>query len=167
MYSHAGLFDGVFRQVAWVTNDMDRALAAYAADYGVPRWLELRNFRMKTGPDANAQVHIALAVRGGVELELIQPLGGADKVYRQILSDEPGLQLHFHHICYRLESATALAGVRRAAEAKGRAVVLQGDTATGTEYFYIDDRPTLGHHIEYIYYPPDDLQRLTAAIPVI
>ncbi|MEJ0045290.1 MAG: VOC family protein [Rhodospirillales bacterium] len=166
MHAEASLFDGIFRQVAWVTNDMDRALAAYAADYGVKRWLELRNFSLPTGPDTHANVHIALAVRGGVELELIQPLGGDDRVYRQILTQNLGLQLHFHHICYRLITAEALAGVRHAAEARGRAVVLHGATATGTEYFYVDDRPTLGHHIEYIYYSPDDLRQLASAIPV-
>ena len=78
-----GLFPGAFRQVAWITNDLDRAMAAFAADYGVPRWLELRNFKLLTGPGTYADVHIALAVRGGVELELIQPLGGDDHVYRQ------------------------------------------------------------------------------------
>jgi hypothetical protein len=159
------LFSGAFRQVAWVTNDLDRAMAAFAADYGVPRWLELRNFKLPTGPGTHAAVHVALAVRGGVELELIQPLGADDHVYRQILTADPALQIHFHHICYRLESAEALADVRHAAEAKGRAIVLQGEPATGTAYFYIDDRPTLGHHIEYIYYPPADLQQLAASIP--
>jgi hypothetical protein len=159
------LFHGVFRQVAWITNDFDRALASFAADYGVPRWLELRNFKLLTGPGTHADVHIALAVRGGVELELIQPLGGDDRVYRQALTADPALQINFHHICYRLESAEALAAVRHAAEAKGRAIALHGEIATGTAYFYIDDRPTLGHHIEYIYYPPADLRQLSAAIP--
>jgi hypothetical protein len=160
------MFGGIFRQIAWITNDFDGALAAFEADYGVPRWFELRDFSLQTGPGAFAKAHFAMAVRGGVELEVIQPLGGADQVYRQILTGESGLQLHMHHICYRLESAAALARMRQGAEAKGRAIVLEGSTESGTEYFYIDDRHVLGHHIEYIYYPPDDLQRLDAAIPV-
>jgi hypothetical protein len=39
-------------------------------------------------------------------------------------------------------------------------------TDSGTAYFYTDDRVTLGHYIEYIYYPEADYARLEAAIPV-
>jgi hypothetical protein len=160
-----GLFEGKFRQIAWITNDMDAAMAAFARDYSVPRWLDLRELPIQTGPDGAAMCNVALAVRGGVEFELIQPLGGADKVYSQVLTDEPGLQVRFHHICYRLETLEALEAVRERARQAGRSIVLEGGTPSGVRYFYTDERARLGHHVEYIYYPPADLEQLTAAVP--
>ena len=168
MTPKAGLFDGHFRQMAWITNDLDAALKLFEAHYGVRNWLVLRDYRMQTkaGPDDYAQAHIALALRGGLELELIQPLGGADQVYRQVLTDDPGLQLRFHHVCYRYDTAETIRAVRAAAEAKGWAIVLEGGDGNGLDYFYTDDRAMLGHHVEHIYYPPEHLEQLKAVIPV-
>jgi hypothetical protein len=163
--SEAGLFAGRFRQTAWITNDFDRALEVFKRDYGVPAWLELRDYDMQTGEGAFAKAHIALARRGGVELEVIQPLDGADQVYRTVLTDAPGLQIRFHHVCFLYDEAEALEQVRQAARAKGRPIVLEGGMENGLRYFYTDERATLGHHIEYIYYPAEMLAALDAAIP--
>jgi hypothetical protein len=163
----AGLFEGIFRQTAWITNDMDGALDLFARDYGITEWLQFRNFNMQTGPDRFADTHFSLAKRGGIELELIQPLGGADEVYVQALQGKPnGLKVCFHHICYLQQTREALERLRAAAQARGREIVLSGLTDSGTTYFYTDDRATLGHHIEYIYYPEADYTHLEAIIPV-
>jgi hypothetical protein len=163
----AKLFEGAFRQTAWVTNDMDAAIAMFARDYGAANWYRAQNRSLQTGPDAFALTHVALARRGGNELELIQPLGGADLVYAQGLKPRrEGFHVCFHHICYMLPSREALESVRQAAQARGRAIVLSGSSETGTTYFYTDDRHVLGHYVEYIYCPQDYYDRLEAVIPV-
>jgi len=167
MTNPASLFDGVFRQTAWVTNDMDAAIDMFARDYGAANWYRAQNRSLQTGPGEFAQTHIALAKRGGTELELIQPLGGADMVYAQGLKPrQEGFQVRFHHICYMLGTLEALERVRQAAQARGRAIVLSGSSEIGTTYFYTDDLHQLGHYVEYIYCPQDYYDRLEAVIPV-
>jgi len=163
----AYLFEGVFRQTAWVTNDMDVAIRMFAQDYGVINWYRSQNLTLQTGPGEFAQAHVALAKRGRSELELIQPLGGADRVYAQGLkSPKEGFQMSFHHLCYMLPTIEALENVRQAALARGRAIVLSGSSEKGSTYFYTDDRATLGHLVEYIYCPQHYYDRLETIIPV-
>jgi hypothetical protein len=167
MTDTAYLFEGAFRQTAWVTNDMDAAVEMFARDYGVGKWYRAQNFSLQTGPGEFAQTHIALARRSGTELELIQPLGGFDAVYAKGLKPpRDGFQVSLHHMCYMLPSREALERVRRAAQARGRAIVLSGSSETASTYFYTDDRAELGHYVEYIYCPQPYYERLEAAIPV-
>jgi len=167
MSDSAKLFEGAFRQTAWVTNDMDAAIDMFARDYGAANWYRAQNRSLQTGPGEFALTHIALARRGGTELELIQPLGGADRVYAHGLKlRQDGFQVCFHHICYMLPTREALERVRQAAEARGRAIVLSGSSEAGTAYFYTDDRHALGHYVEYIYCPQEYYERLEAIIPV-
>jgi hypothetical protein len=162
----AYLLEGAFRQTAWVTNDIDAAIEVFARDYGAVNWYRAQNLSLQTGPGAFAQTNIALAKRGGAELELIQPLGGADRVYAESLKlPGEGLQICFHHICYILPTMEALERVRQAAVARGRAIVLAGSSERGSTYFYTDDRSTLGHFVEYIYCPKHYYDRLEAIIP--
>ncbi len=167
MTDQAKLFEGAFRQTAWVTNDMDAAIAMFARDYGTANWYRAQNHSLQTGPGEFALTHIALAKRGGAELELIQPLGGADAVYAQGLKAlQNGFHVCFHHLCYMLPTREALERVRHTAQARGRAIVLSGSSEAGTTYFYTDDRHALGHYVEYIYCPQHYYDRLEAAIPV-
>ena len=161
------LFEGTFRQTAWVTNDMDAALEIFARDYGVVNWFQRRDTDLQTGPGQFARVNLALARRGNSELEIIHPIGGADDVYAQMLkSAQDGLQICFHHICYLVPTPEALERVRLAATLRGRAVVLSGSSESGATYFYTDDRSTIGHYVEYIYCSPAYCARLETIIPV-
>jgi hypothetical protein len=138
----------------------------FARDYGVANWYRAQDFNLQTGPGEFARTHMALARRGGSELELIQPLGGADKVYAEGLQPRhQGVQLCFHHLCYMLPSREALERVREAAPRRGRTIVLAGSSEKGSTYFYTDDRAQLGHYVEYIYCPPDYYARLETLIP--
>jgi hypothetical protein len=160
------LFEGTFRQTAWVTNNMDAALDIFARDYGVANWFQRRNTQLQTGPEKFATVNLALARRGNVELELIHPLGGADEVYAHMLQGAPDeVRIRFHHICYLVPTPEALERVRLAAPLRGRAIVLSGASANGASYLYTDDRSTIGHYVEYIYCSPEYRARLETIIP--
>jgi hypothetical protein len=161
------LFEGTFRQTAWVTNDMDAALDLFARDYGVVNWFQRRDAVLQTGTGQFARVNLALARRGNVEMELIHPLGGADEVYSHVLtSAQDGVRICFHHICYLVPTREALERVRLAAPQRGRAIVLSGASASGATYFYTDDRSTIGHYVEYIYCSPAYCARLETIIPM-
>jgi len=160
------LFEGTFRQTAWVTNDMDAALEIFARDYGVVNWFQRSDVDLQTGPGAFARFNLALARRGNSELEIIQPLGGADDVYSRPLKNERDrVKICFHHICYMVRTAEALEHVRLAATLRGRAIVLSGSSQSGAQYFYTDDRSTIGHYLEYIYCSPAYCERLEAIVP--
>jgi len=160
------LFEGTFRQTAWVTNDMDAALDIFARDYGVVNWFQRRAAQLQTGPGKFATVNLALARRGNVELELIHPLGGADDVYAHMLQGpQDGVRIGFHHICYMVPTPEALERIRLAAPLRGRAIVLSGASESGASYLYTDDRSTIGHYVEYIYCSPAYSARLETIIP--
>jgi hypothetical protein len=161
------LFEGTFRQTAWVTNDMDAALDIFARDYGVVTWFQRRDMDLQTGSGKFARINLALARRGNVEFELIHPLGNADEVYSHGLkSARDELQICFHHICYLVPTLEALERVRQAAALRGRAIVLSGSSESGASYFYTDDRATIGHYVEYIYCSPAYCARLETIVPV-
>ena len=163
--TRTGLLTNRFVQMAYITNDFDAALALFADRHGVAEFLELRDFAMETLPGQEARVDIGLAWAGGVQIEVIRPISGADQAYRQILSDDAGFEMRFHHEAQKLPTPDALAAARAAAEAQGFPIVIEGGHANGTAYFYADCRATIGHHVEYIYYPEETWAQIDAGIP--
>lgn len=165
-----GLLTNPFVQMAYITNDFDAALRLFADRHGVAKFLELRDFAMETMPGRDAKVDIGLAWAGGVQIEIIRPISGADAVYRAILSDPADgggadFELRFHHEAQKLPSLDALEAVRAEAETRGFPIVIDGRNDAGVTYFYADCRETIGHHVEYIYYPEDAWAQVDAGIP--
>lgn len=160
----ANLLGGAFSQIAYVTNDFDRALADFA-DVGVTRFLELRDIGFAVGPAAEARCHVGLARSGGMEIEIIQPLGGADAVYRGILQG-PDFQLHFHHVAQRLPDVASLERMKAQAQARGIDLPVDAVAPEGLTYFYADLRRTLGHMVEYVCPTPAFVEAMAAAVPI-
>lgn len=144
------VFLGRFRQIAYVTNDFDRALSAVSDRTGVRSFLQLRDYQYMAGPNAHLRCHIAMALAGGVEIEIIEPRGGADEVYRTFLSG-PDFDLRFHHVAYTLPSFEVLTGLKEGLRAQGAPIPLEGVAPEGLTYFYADLREPLGHYVEYVY----------------
>ena len=161
-----GLLTGGFCQMAYVTNDFDAALALFGGRHDVTRFLELRDYAVEVAPGRNAMLHIALAYAGGVQIEVMQPVGGDDHTYRQILRGTGGFELHHHHEAQRAESMAALDNLRERARLRGFPIVIDGGAQGGIAYFYADCRETIGHLVEYIYYPDDAFAQVCGAIPV-
>jgi hypothetical protein len=160
-----GPLTGEFVQMAYITNDFDAALRLFADRHGVSKFLELRDYTMETMPRQDAKVDIGLAWAGGVQIEVIRPISGADQTYRAILSGGPAFEMRFHHEAQKLPSLDALEAARAEAKARGFPIVVDGKDAAGVTYFYADCRATIGHHIEYIYYPEAIWTQVDAAIP--
>jgi len=160
-----GLLTNNFVQMAYITNDFDAALKLFADRHGVAHFLELRDFAMETMPGQAAKVDIGLAWAGGVQIEVIRPISGADQVYRDALAGGTGFEMRYHHEAQKLPTPEALAAARAEAEAQGFPIVIAGGHPNGTAYFYADCRETIGHHVEYIYYPEDTWAQIDAGIP--
>jgi hypothetical protein len=157
------LFPGRFRQVAYVTNDFDRALSTVAEMTGVGSFLQLRDYEYMAGPGAVVRCHIAMALVGGVEIEILEPRGGAQDIYRDRLSGSE-FGLHFHHVAYTLPSLDVLTGPKRRIQAQKAPIALEGVAPEGLTYFYADLRAPLGHYVEYVYGTPAYEAAMAAAL---
>lgn len=152
-----------FFQLAYVTNDVDRALEVFAERYGVGEFRDLGEVALALDDGGEATIRIALTLVGWLELELIEPRGGRDDVYRRELTGE-GFALHWHHVGFKVPSPEALDDARHDLIAGGHDVVLSGGNPSASMFFYADARETLGHHLEYIYLSPER-QEFPDALP--
>jgi len=165
MIDTPNIFGGKFRQVAYVTNDFERALAVLGEKAGVTRFLKIPDREFVVAPDATATCHIGLAMSGGAEIELIEPVGGRVAIYRDVLP-ATGFALRFHHLAYTLPSLAALNALKDSFRAKDVALPIVGEADEGASYFYADLRDPFGYYLEYVYGTPAFEAGMAAAIPV-
>ena len=142
-----------FYHLGYVTNDLDRALASFGSQYGTARFSEIGQRSFKLDGIAQVELRVAMCFVDRTQLEIIQPLGGEDGVYRRALAGT-GYQLRFHHTCFKVESIATLEEKRRSLVASGHKIVLSGGDHENASYFYADATDGLGHHLEYLYLSP-------------
>lgn len=158
-----GLLNGRFFQMAYVTNDIDRAMAEYGAKAGIDRFFAGRDAEFDIGGGRMAKAHIALANVGGVQIELIEPVGGHDHVYRQVLSGGD-YQIHFHHEAHVLDSVEEFAATKAHVGGLGFDIVIDAETP-GYRYFYADTRTFIGHHTEFFYFSEEATAYFREVVP--
>jgi hypothetical protein len=139
-------------QNAYITADLDKALAMFRTQYGFDGFKRLEvSYELKT-PAARgmATVKMALGWIGNLQYELIQPVAGLVDVYREGLPDE--YPLRFHHVCMRIHDwAEFRAGLDR----QKRPIVMEGGTPGHLQFVYVDARDSLGHYLEYCWMTPE------------
>jgi hypothetical protein len=160
-----GLLAGDFIQMAYVASDLEAAIDLFAAHHDVASFLRLPNYQLAMGDGREARVDIALAYAGSVQIEIIRPLGGEDGVYRQLLTRDRTFQLRYHHEAHRAASLDDLDRLKARAIARGIQIPIDASDRLGAHYFYADCRGTIGHHVEYIYYPEELWSQLQVNIP--
>lgn len=158
------LLTGRCGQLGYVTNDMDRAIEAFSRNGGVTQFLRNDGIAFKVGEGREAQCNVAIAITAGMQIEIIQPTGGDDHVYSQIL-DEAGYQLKLHHQCHYVDTQEEFDAAKAAIREAGYPIVIEG-VDPAAQYFYADMRTLLGHHVEYVMYDAQIGPALLQAIPV-
>ncbi|GAB3347317.1 VOC family protein [Modestobacter lapidis] len=135
-------------QTAYVVPDVRAAIAAWVADLGVGPWFLLEHF---TGVDAvyrgepsRADVAIAMAFAGHMQIELIQPLDDAPSVYRETVQQRGW---GFHHVGLATDDLAADVAAR---EAAGATVAFRAGVPTGGTVVYLDGGPALPGFVELI-----------------
>ena len=73
-------------QIAYVTNDMDKALELFAQDFGVSRFYPLVTGEEPV-PAGGIWLKAALANVNGTEIELIQPMGESENLFSNALTE--------------------------------------------------------------------------------
>ena len=78
-------------QVAYVTNNLDAAMATLKDAYGTPAFFEFSNVQPGEDPVGKPVLNIALANVNGVEIELIEPVGDMAMTppYQRIITPAP------------------------------------------------------------------------------
>jgi hypothetical protein len=142
-----------FFQVAYVTTDLERATRELGALYGAERFQINRGVEIQTKTGA-AQADFGLAFVGEQQLEIIQPAGGADGAYRDVLPrDTYGTCLH--HFGQLITDAVQWETVRASVLGSGCATPVAGtfsyDGVPLMHYLYADTRQYLGHYLEFMY----------------
>ena len=151
-----------FAQINYVTNDVDEAVMRLKRTYGIPEFSITRGAEVQTakGP---ARIHGALAFAGGRQIEVLQPAGGADGVYRDWLPRETGFALRHHHYGHLITSAEDWQRVKAIIRAKGWDTPVGGNYDNAIEYLYVDVRHEIGHYLEFMYHNEKGMEFFRAA----
>lgn len=144
-----------FFQNAYVTRDLDKAVALVTERHGIGDWVYFEpEMDVWTATDGNGPCHlkVALGWAGSLQVELIQPVSGNLRHYLEYLpADETDLSPRLHHICMKWDDWDA--GLVEVAE-KNWPVAYEGGVP-GCKFVYIDTRDSLGHYIEYMWMSPE------------
>ncbi len=135
-----------FFQTAYVVADMESAMAQFGELYGLSRFQLNREVVIQTG-DGEAVCHFALAQVGEAQLELIQPAGGRDAIYRDALGGAPA---RLHHLGCLIRAPAVWERLRAKLRGEGARIPVEGDFGGLMHYLYVDRRAVLGHYLEYM-----------------
>jgi hypothetical protein len=154
-------------QVAWVTPDMDRSLEQFGALYKVPEFLVMeQTFPAEVfGRHGEIGLRIALANVDAMQLELIQPLGGNDSIYRDVLPADGSHANVFHHVCVKVYGPRANWEEHIAGLGVHQPIVYSGDVGPDARFVYTDERATIGMYLEHVWFGEETEARMAAAVP--
>lgn len=137
-------------QNAYVTRDIESAKQLVSRKYGIADYLEFdvdMDMLTPEGPK-RSQSKAALGWVGGLNIELIQPVGGELDVYSAFLPQDDSLR--FHHFCMRtFDWDATLAEIAN----NDWQIAFEGHM-DGLKFVYVDVREELGHYLEYLHAEP-------------
>jgi hypothetical protein len=129
------VFPGPIRQIGFVVDDLDRAIAQWVG-LGVAPFTLVSDLKMERcryrGERSEPVISLALANSGELQIELIQQLDDTPSIYREFLDRG---RAGFHQVAYWPED---LATVRDAAIADGWTEVWCGDGGGVTPFSYLE-----------------------------
>lgn len=150
-------------QLGYVTTDAAHATELFRDRHGIPAFKDLGPITLPLDDGATATIRICMCFVGPIQVEIIEPIGGADAIYRAALPSS-GFGLAWHHFARRIGSLDALEAMKVELIAKGERIAISGGDPKIAKFFYVDARPTLSHYVEYLYVSPERLA-LHAALP--
>jgi hypothetical protein len=149
---------GSLFQRAYVTTDLDRAVRVFSERYGVSEFVPFPNIHSHHTDGMESELNVALSYAGDTMIELIEPAGGDDRLWRDHLSSN-GFQIRFHHNGFLVDSEAELLAL--AARSDGPTLRLQG-ISLGTRFLYLDSVAELGHYLEYVLPTPESRRFMEA-----
>jgi catechol 2,3-dioxygenase-like lactoylglutathione lyase family enzyme len=139
---------GQIIQMAYVVEDMEAAIDWWIRDAHTGPWFLLENFlgadHVYRGEKSRADVRIAMAFAGHMQIELIQPRDEHPSVYRETVQARG---YGFHHV--GIASADVDAEIA-AYEARGYTLAFRAGVPTGGSVAYLDGGPAHPGFVELI-----------------
>ncbi|HLS99841.1 MAG TPA: VOC family protein [Porticoccaceae bacterium] len=148
-------FAGLF-QFAYVTNDIERAKAVFAEQYGVRQFLTLpepiASEVYREGRRVTNVLKLAFAGVDHNQIELIEPVDDGSGIYAEVLP-ESGFALVFHHVACRHRERAEWDAFRAGLDEQRHPIAIE-NAAGPASFLYLDERKTLGHYLEYMWLDP-------------
>jgi Glyoxalase/Bleomycin resistance protein/Dioxygenase superfamily len=145
------LFTNIW-QVAYVTRDLDRGMATMRDEFGVANCTEVPTDGatfLRGDEPVEWDARFAMGARGGLVIELIEPVGGEVDFYRRLLPEDGSPAPRFHHLATFMptgdEEWSSLIDVLAASGLKVDYTVLIPNRVRAG---YIDTTAELGHFLE-------------------
>lgn len=134
---------GPIRQIAWLTEDLDRAIGQWRLLAGVGPWTVYRNVTLDgdyRGAPATIAIDVGLAYQGDTQIELIAPHGTGPSPYH----DANGhVRVGMHHVAWLVDDVAAAATDAAAAGLVPVFSAESGGGATRVAYLEAPDEPTI------------------------
>lgn len=150
-------------QLGYVTTDLERAVAQLTDRHGLEHVVRVPSAGaqfFKAGQPAPFEAKFAMGARGGLVVELIEPVAGEVGFYRDALPADGSFAVRLHHLAMfiptgeqeweRLGGVLADAGLQ-----VDYTFLIPGRVRAG----YVDTRAELGHFIEVCQIEQEDLDR--------
>lgn len=142
-----------YYQFGYVTTDLDRAIDEIGRMHQIGSFMILNDCAFEIGNGKEAVAHFALAFKGDTQFELIQPIGGDVGAYLELLPEEDGYALRFHHLGRHFESRAECDAHIENARTRW---AIPMESPNGEGYFaYADARADFGHFLEFFSFPAD------------
>jgi len=155
-------------QVCWVTSDFDRGQALLRDRFGVQNFTELPTEGatfLKGDQPADWEVRIGMGARGGLIMELIEPVGGEVDYYRRFLPDDGSFGLRLHHLASFVELGDeaweSISELLASHDLRFDYTVLIPDRVRAG---YVDMTAELGHFLEICQLQPADTEFFSGLI---
>lgn len=149
-----GLLCAEHFQIAYATNDIDRAVALFGERYGV------REFHRLEGPLRDGgRIRVELAWAGPLMVELMTASGPGSAIYMSRLPASDGFVLRHHHLGYLVQSAAEWDALMGEVARRGLSLAHESETEGLMRSCFVD-APELGHYLEYILPAPRGLALL-------
>lgn len=153
---------GPISQIAWLTEDLDRAIDQWRLLAGVGPWTVYRNVTLDglyRGATAAIRIDVGLAYQGETQIELIAPQGAGPSPYHDADGD---VRVGMHHVAWLVDDVATAA---RDAAAAGLVPVFSAESgggATRVAYLEAPNEPAI--LIELIEATPMIREGFTAGI---
>jgi hypothetical protein len=148
--SNAEMLQAEHFQIAYATNDIERAMQIFRERFGIKEFCQLKG-QMPSG----GQIHIELAWVGNTMYELVTSSGsGSDVFMKNIPADV--FTLRHHHLGYLIHNDAEWNALLATIERNGWRILTKNSTV-GFMQTLIVESPELGHCLEYLYPEPAGL----------
>ena len=137
-------------QMAYATNDIDRARTLFAERYGIAAFRSLEG-----ALPAGGRIRVELAWVGSIMYELLTAEGPGSEIFMVRLPRED-FAIRHHHLGFLIHDEHEWHALHTGIRSTGRTLLSQSSTPGFMQSCFVD-APELGHYLEYLFPEPAGL----------